>query len=184
MRTIHTERIHVGTQYAFKRIPAIGEAVDPDDLELVAAGGGDGDFSSYALIYNNVLTECYNESPQAIYVGTNGRTMMITAGYYMVIIEADGTLSVVDVKTQDRESGRRTYDSSDGGKYQVFFDYYNELIAIYKDGAFLQNWEHVMSDFEWSSMCVAMSSDGKYVAVAARDMTGGLKPRLALLQGS
>ena len=37
MRTIHTERIHVGTQYAFKRIPAIGEGVDPDDLEEIAA---------------------------------------------------------------------------------------------------------------------------------------------------
>lgn len=68
-------------------------------------------------------------------------------------------------------------DQSSTGKYQIIWDGTNTLVAVFKDGVFLQNLGINLTQFSTPGtnmhLAIAISPDGKYITVTGNDAVGG-----------
>ena len=182
MRTIHTERIHVGTQYAFKRIPAIGEGVDSDDLEAIAAGGiTEGDYTTWTRLWTVPLTDIMGPSDfpmNFIFDDLNEVAALAPSTYY-----STATIPIIDLNTGAVVS---PYTTGDGALTNI--GYYRQsafgryaLLAVddttYPDVLIIKaNKTHVqvpLTGGEYVNatggvICASISTTGKWILVFAR----------------
>ena len=154
------------TQYVFKRVPAVGEAVDPDDLEALNVAL-EGDYSTWSLTRDSVVT-----SGQMTIAEDSGFSQDETTFRFMkqgddlwLYDVATGTITALG-KNVGSVANYSMNSRSILGKYHAFTQYSTwKNIYILKQASLIQTIavDNVTSDEAWY---VCFSPSGKYLMVA------------------
>lgn len=163
------------TQYAFSRLPAIGEAVDPCDLEAITAVSKDavialfeGDYSSYSLVKSVVTTETGIFTNSHFNADEDKALLVCSYKLLIVTIPALAITTVSGGATSGRvywaDQARSLFN-----KYAAFVDSNNQTINIYKDGVLIDSIDvdDAGTNDYWDG--IVMSLSGEYILAIHRD---------------
>ena len=151
-------------------------------------GASEGDFTSYnTVLLNTTIVPLATADTviSSVYISNNG-DVLSSGNQNNFLLKNNGTLIYTNA-TSINGFGKDISQSMTG-KFQILTNDFSSLeIKVFKDQAFLQNLSIDFTQFSnptnGGSIGIAISSDGKYIAVVGKDF-GALNDRILVFEGS
>uniref|UniRef100_A0AAT9JH15 ORF17 n=1 Tax=Nitrosopumilaceae spindle-shaped virus TaxID=3065433 RepID=A0AAT9JH15_9VIRU len=145
-------------------------------------GAGEGSFTHYNTIaLNTTVTGFRDTLIGELHVGNDG-AIISHGDNNNKIVYINGT-QVFEESSHTTPGSSQETDQSQTGEYKIVLDTNAGTVEVYKNNSFIQGLGLNTAQFTGFKIGIAISPDGKYIAVLGED-SGGAVDRLVVFQGS